>query len=187
MAGPMKIGISACLLGETVRYDGGHRRDPFIIEILGRFAAFVPICPEVECGLGVPRETMHLIGDPRQPRLVTTRSRVDHTERLLSWGAAKVRELEKEGVCGFIFKSRSPSCGVERVEVHTEGRGVRKAGAGLFAGEVMRCFPLLPVVEDEGLHDPLLRENFIERLFTAQRLMARTAENPSAGGDQNSR
>lgn len=169
MAEKIKIGVSSCLLGNEVRYDGGHRRDRYIADILGAHVELVPVCPEVEVGFGVPRETIRLEGLPEAPRLMTTRTRVDHTRRMLAWARRRVRELEKETLCGFIFKTRSPSCGVMRVKVHNgKSRPVSK-GVGLFANAFMEHFPLLPVEEEEGLYDPAKRENFIERIFTLKR------------------
>jgi uncharacterized protein YbgA (DUF1722 family)/uncharacterized protein YbbK (DUF523 family) len=169
MTDKIRVGISACLLGEQVRYDGGHKWDRFLTDTLGKYVEFVPVCPEVECGLGVPREAMRLVGDPHNPRLVTVRSGVDHTERMLNWARKRVAELEKEELCGFIFKSGSPSSGMERVKVYGPSGSPVKTGVGLFARAFMERFPMLPA-EDEGrLHDPALRENFIEAIFTLQR------------------
>ena len=165
------IGISACLAGQKVRYDGGHKRDSFLMETLGRFVRFMPVCPEFECGLGVPREAMRLEGDPARPRLVTIHTKLDQSERMERWAEKRVRELEKANLHGFIFKSRSPSSGMERVKVYSEaGDGSpQHKGVGLFARAFMDHFPLLPV-EDEGrLHDPALRENFITRIFVLAR------------------
>jgi len=165
----IRIGISTCLLGERVRYDGGHKHDAYLTDTLGQFVQWVPVCPEVECGLSVPREAMHLEGDPASPRLVTIRTRVDQTERMLSWARRRVEELAREGLCGFVFKSGSPSSGMERVRVYGSKGMPQKIGVGLFARAFMERFPLLPV-EDEGrLHDPALRENFIERVFALKR------------------
>ncbi|HEY6018420.1 MAG TPA: DUF523 and DUF1722 domain-containing protein, partial [Candidatus Paceibacterota bacterium] len=165
----IRLGISSCLLGEKVRYDGGHKLDHFITETLGKFVEFVPVCPEVECGLGIPREAMHLVAAPDGPRLVTIRTQVDYTERLRAWAQKRVVELEREDFCGFIFKSGSPSSGMERVKIYYGKGEPAKTGVGLFAREFIQHFPLLPV-EDEGrLHDPALRENFLERLFTMNR------------------
>lgn len=163
------LGVSTCILGENVRYDGGHKRDRFIIETLGQFVEFVPVCPEVECGLGIPRESMHLEGDPESPRLVTTRTKIDHTERMVTWARTRVKELESEDLCGFIFKSRSPSSGMERVKIYNEKGMATKNGVGMFAKIFMDHFPLLPVEEDGRLHDVRLRENFIERIFALKR------------------
>ena len=165
----IKLGISACLLGENVRYDGGHKLDRFLTDTLGRYVQYVPVCPEVECGLSVPREAMRLEGDPGSPRLVTIRTRRNMTNRMIRWALKRVVELEKEELSGFIFKSNSPSSGMERVKIYNQkGMPVRK-GTGVFARIFMEHFPLLPV-EDEGrLHDPKSRENFIERIFTLRR------------------
>ncbi|OGR25869.1 MAG: hypothetical protein A2139_03045 [Desulfobacca sp. RBG_16_60_12] len=167
----IRLGISACLLGEPVRFDGGHKLDRFITDTLGKYVEFFPVCPEVECGLGVPREAMRLVGDPEVPRLMTVRTKVDLTDRMLTWAQKRVGELEQENLCGFIFKSKSPSSGMERVRVYNEpaqGSPVTR-GVGMFARIFMERFPLLPVEEEGRLHDPVLRENFIARLFVLQR------------------
>jgi uncharacterized protein YbgA (DUF1722 family)/uncharacterized protein YbbK (DUF523 family) len=168
----IRLGISSCLLGEQVRYDGGHQWDRFLTDTLGKYVEFVPVCPEVEYGLGVPREAMRLVGEPAQPRLVTVRTRIDHTRGMTDWAVKRVQELERENLCGFIFKSKSPSSGMERVKVYNDnvpGSSPVPRGVGIFARIFMAHFPLLPV-EDEGrLHDLQLRENFIERLFVFQR------------------
>jgi uncharacterized protein YbgA (DUF1722 family)/uncharacterized protein YbbK (DUF523 family) len=165
----IKLGISTCLLGEPVRYDGGHKLDRFLRDTLGQYVEYVPVCPEVECGLGTPRESMHLEGEQGTPRLITTRTKRDVTDRMLAWSRQRIKELESEKLCGFIFKSNSPSSGMERVKVFDEKGIPHKTGVGLFAGVFMKHFPLLPV-EDEGrLHDPVLRENFIERVFVFKR------------------
>ncbi len=169
MESKIRLGVSACLLGQPVRYDGGHKLDRFLVHTLGKYVDFVPVCPEVECGLPVPREAMRLVGDPRNPRLVTNKTGLDHTERMLAWARRRVAELEREDLCGFIFKSDSPSSGMERVKVYTPQGMPAKTGVGMFARVFMAHFPLLPV-EDEGrLHDPKLRETFIEAIFTLKR------------------
>ncbi|UCG14989.1 MAG: DUF523 domain-containing protein, partial [Deltaproteobacteria bacterium] len=165
----IRLGISTCLLGENVRYDGGHKRDRFITDTLGQFVQFVPVCPEAECGLGIPRESMHLKGSPESPRLITTRTKIDHTDRMLAWARIRVRQLEKEDLCGFIFKSNSPSSGMERVRIYNEAGMPEKKGVGIFARAFMDHFPLLPVEEEGRLHDVKLRENFIERIFALKR------------------
>jgi uncharacterized protein YbgA (DUF1722 family)/uncharacterized protein YbbK (DUF523 family) len=172
------IGISACLLGEKVRYDGGHKADHFIINTLGNYVDYIPVCPEVECGLGVPREAMRLIGNRENPRLITIHTRVDHTERMIQWARGRVRELKTLGLCGFIFKSDSPSSGMERVKIYNEQGIPAKNGVGLFAREFMAHFPLLPVEEEGRLHDPGLRENFIERIFALKRWREVLASKP---------
>jgi len=170
MTATIKLGVSQCLLGDKVRYDGGHKLDRFITNTLGQYVTFVPVCPEVECGLGVPREAMRLEGTPETPRLVTRKSRIDHTQRMRDWAEKRVRELEKEGLCGFIFKSGSPSSGMERVKVYGEKGMPLKKGVGIFAARFMSHFPLLPVEDDGRLNDPKLREHFIELIFVFKRL-----------------
>lgn len=165
----IRLGISACLLGENVRFDGGHKLDRYLRDTLGRFVEYVPVCPEAECGLGIPREAMHLEGDPGSPRLVTIRTKRDFTDQMLHWANKRVQELEGENLCGFIFKSDSPSSGMERVKVYDANNVPRKIGTGLFASVFMQHFPLVPVEEEGRLHDPMLRENFIERIFVAKR------------------
>ncbi len=165
----IRLGISTCLLGENVRYDGGHKLDRLLTDTLRQYVEYLPVCPEVECGLPVPRESMHLEGEPDSPRLITTYSKQDMTECMLRWARRRVKELEKENLCGFIFKSNSPSSGMERIRVYGERGMPVKKGVGIFARIFMDHFPLLPV-EDEGrLHDPGLWENFIERIFTLKR------------------
>ncbi|RJR49634.1 MAG: DUF1722 domain-containing protein [Desulfobacteraceae bacterium] len=165
----VRLGISTCLLGENVRYDGGHKLDRYLTDTLGQHVEYVPVCPEVECGLGVPREPMRLVGDAESPRLVTVRTELDLTERMIAWAGKRVKELEKEEICGFIFKSGSPSSGMERVKIYNERGMAEKKGTGIFARVFMDHFPLLPVEEEGRLHDPRLRENFIERVFTLMR------------------
>lgn len=172
----IRIGISSCLLGNQVRYNGGHQHDRYITGTLSHYFDFVPVCPEVECGLPVPREAMRLVGDPASPRLVTTKSGIDHTERMTAWAAKRVVELEKEGLCGFIFKSKSPSSGMERVKVYDQNNIPQNIGVGMFARAFKDHFPLLPVEEEGRLHDIILRENFIESVFVYQRWRNTVAE-----------
>jgi len=178
----IRLGVSACLLGQHVRFDGGHKLDRFITDTLGQYVEFVPVCPETECGLGVPRESMRLVGRPESPRLVTVRTHVDHTERMIRWAKKRVSELEKEDLCGFVFKSDSPSSGMERVKVYNERGMPEKKGVGLFARAFMDHFPLIPAEEEGRLHDPGLRENFIERIFTLKRWREFLGGNSSLGG-----
>src|SRR5512145_1561298 len=152
MEAKIRIGISSCLLGNAVRYDGGHKLDRFLTETLGQYVDYVPVCPEVECGMPVPRESMRLEGSPESPRLVTTRTKADKTQQMVNWAEKRVAELENEGLLGFIFKSDSPSSGMERVKVYNEKNMAEKKGVGMFAGIFMRHFPLLPVEEEGRLH-----------------------------------
>ncbi len=167
--GPIRILISSCLLGEKVRYDGSHRKDPFLAETLRRFVEYVPVCPEVECGFPTPREAMRLVGAPEFPRLVGAASGTDFTDLMRAWCKKKLRHLEQYDLSGYICKKNSPSSGMERIKVY-DGKGIPvKAGVGIFTKSFMEHFPLIPV-EDEGrLQDPVLREMFLERLFTLRR------------------
>jgi uncharacterized protein YbgA (DUF1722 family)/uncharacterized protein YbbK (DUF523 family) len=177
----IRLGISSCLLGENVRWNGGHKLDHFLRDTLGRYVDYVPVCPEVEAGFPTPRETMRLVGDVDAPRLVTTKSGVDHTEKMLHWASNRVKELEKEGLCGFIFKKNSPSSGLLRVKVFNHKGMPKNTGTGLFAKEFTRHFPLLPVEEEGRLHDPRLRENFIEQVFALKRWREAVEEKPDIG------
>jgi uncharacterized protein YbgA (DUF1722 family)/uncharacterized protein YbbK (DUF523 family) len=169
MTTTIKLGISSCLLGNNVRYDGGHKLDRFVRDTLGQYVTFVPVCPEVECGLPVPRESMRLVGDPADPRLLTTRTGIDHTERMKSWARQRLDALAQEDLCGFIFKKDSPSSGMQRVKVYNDKGMAEKTGSGLFAKAFMERFPRVPTEEEGRLYDPRLRENFIERIFALQR------------------
>jgi uncharacterized protein YbgA (DUF1722 family)/uncharacterized protein YbbK (DUF523 family) len=176
------LGISSCLLGNQVRYDGGHKLDHYLVDTLGQYVDWVPVCPEVECGLPIPREAMHLVGDPGDPRLVTLRSNVDHTDRMKKWAKKKVVELEREELCGFVFKSRSPSSGMRGVKIYTKEGMPNATGSGIFAHAFMKRFPLLPVEDDGRMHDPGLRENFIERVFVYRRWQGYIGDDGSLGG-----
>jgi uncharacterized protein YbbK (DUF523 family) len=165
----IKIGVSSCLLGNNVRYDGGHRHDHYISDTLGRYFEWLPVCPEVECGLGIPREAMRLVGNPENPRLVTIHTGADHTDRMYTWVEKKLKELEKENLFGFIFKSKSPSSGIGGVEIYTPSGIPGHSGAGIFGGAFIKHFAHLPVIDEDGLHDPLLRENFIKKFFVPVR------------------
>jgi len=165
----IKIGISSCLLGYKVRYDGGHKHNHYITDTVGQFFQWVPVCPEVECGLSVPREAMHLKGDPESPRLVTIKTGIDYTEKMKKWSEQKLDELSEKELCGFIFKSRSPSSGMQGIKIYTEKGISSKKGVGIFAASFMKRFPLYPVEDDGRLNDSKIRENFIERIFVFNR------------------
>jgi len=176
-----RIGISSCLLGNKVRWNAGHKRDRFLTDTLGLFVEYVPVCPEVEAGFGIPRESLRLVGDPAAPRLITFKSKTDRTDQMLSWAQKRVKQLEKENLCGFIFKSDSPSSGMIRVKVYNPKGMPEKKGVGLFARAFMNHFPLIPVEDDGRLHDPRIRENFIERIFTLKRWRDSVAKSPTMG------
>lgn len=154
----LRIGISRCLLGENVRHDGGHKRDGFLIEAVGRQVEWVPVCPEVEIGMGTPREPMRLAGDPSAPRLVTINTGVDHTDAMNRFAQQRVREVEALDLSGYIFKADSPSCGIKTQD-----------GVGLFARAFMEHFPLMPVEEERRLHDPQAVKSFLERALAYRR------------------
>ena len=177
----IRLGISTCLLGENVRYDGGHKLDRFLTDTLGQYVEYIPVCPEVECGLSIPREALRLVGNPDFPRLVTTHTKQDLTDRMTQWAQKRVVELERERLFGFIFKSDSPSSGMERVKVYGDQGMPAKRGIGMFAKTFMEHFPLLPVEEEGRLHDPILRENFIERIFTLKRWREIVAQKENRG------
>ena len=161
--------MSACLLGHEVRYDGGHKRAPFLIDTLGRHVEWVPVCPEVELGLGVPREPIRLQGDPKAPRLVAPGSGRDLTEAMRRLAGARAAELARAGLSGYVFKADSPSCGVEGVAVHGRGGRAVRRGTGLFARALRERLPLLPVEEEGRLRDPAVRENFLDRVLAYAR------------------
>jgi uncharacterized protein YbbK (DUF523 family) len=171
MENPIKIGISSCLMGNKVRYDGGHKHDSQLTDAFGRMFTFVPVCPEVGSGLPIPREAMRLEGNPANPRLVTVESRIDLTDQVRRYSIERVAELERQEICGFIFKGNSPSSGLHQVKVYNTGMPIRY-GRGLFAAEVVKQFPHLPVEEEGALADPILRENFMERVYTYSRWKA---------------
>ena len=166
----MRIGISSCLLGEGVRFDGGHKRDVYLIETFGRFVEWVRVCPEVECGLGTPRESMRLIGALRWRPAPDRQDRIDHTDRMARYSERRVDELASEELCGYVLKKDSPSCGLHRVRVYGAHGVPTKSGRGIFAARLVDRFPSLPVEEEGRLSDPRLRENFIERVFAYSRL-----------------
>lgn len=166
----IRIGISTCLLGQKVRWDGGHKRDQFLMDVLGRYVEWVPVCPEFEVGMGIPREPVCLVKSGRETRMRGVTSGRDWTAVMRSWVQKRVRELAKLQLCGFVFKKGSPSCGMERVRVYDLTGGSRKEGSGLFAEALMRQQTMLPVEEEGRLNDPLLRENFIERVFAYRHL-----------------
>ncbi len=170
--GPIRIGISACLLGHEVRFDGAHKRDRFLTDTFGRFVEWVPVCPEVELGMGTPREPVRLEKDGADLHLVAPRSGRDWTRPMRRFAARRVRTLAALDLSGYVLKKDSPSCGMERVRVYEpERKGApRREGRGLFASALIAANPLLPVEEEGRLWDPRLRENFISRVFAYHRL-----------------
>lgn len=168
---PIKVGISTCLLGENVRFDSGHKRDRFITDILGEYFEFIPSCPEMEIGMGVPREAVHLVDSPEGIQMVGVRSGKDWTDKMRRYSDTRVKQLAKHRLSGYILKSKSPSCGMERVKLfHSNGNAASSNGVGMYTEYLLREYPLLPVEEEGRLHDINLRENFIVRVFAFHRL-----------------
>lgn len=171
----LKLGISACLLGAEVRFNGGHKESRLCSQVLAEYFEFVPVCPEMAIGLGTPREAIRLVGEPSAPRAIGTRHpELDHSEKLYNFGARMASELDD--LCGYIFMQKSPSCGLERVKVYqANGYPAEGGGRGLYASAFCALRPDLPVEEDGRLNDPVLRENFLTRVFAYaewQRLLA---------------
>lgn len=179
--GKIRIGVSACLLGEKVRYDGGHKHDRYITDVLGEYFDFAPICPETESGMGIPREAMRLEGDPDDQRLITNKTRVDMTDQMNSFIEQALPRLEALELCGFIFKKDSPSSGLFRVKVY-HGASADRTGSGLFAAAFVKRFPMVPAEEEGRLNDPAIRDNFITRVFAFRRVKDLIAAKPSIGG-----
>ena len=168
----IRIGVSSCLLGEAVRYDGGHKRDP-IVRSLGRFAEWVPVCPELEAGLGVPRPPMRLVRNGERVRIVEVESGRDHTRALQRYTAARLRALRALDLCGYVLKKDSPSCGIARVPLYAGAGRARRSGIGIYAQGLRVAYPRLPVADEARLRDPALRERFIERVFAYARARER--------------
>ena len=175
----IRIGVSGCLLGQRVRYDGGHKYNPFLVEILGTCVEYLPLCPEAESGLTVPRDPIRLKGDPLAPRLTFHKTGEDVTERVETWARGRMESLAREDLCGFVFKSRSPSCALEGMKVYGPTGLPKKGASGLFARLFRERFPRIPVEDEERLGDPSLREGFIERIFAYRRWKDLLSTDPS--------
>jgi uncharacterized protein YbgA (DUF1722 family)/uncharacterized protein YbbK (DUF523 family) len=165
----IRIGVSACLLGDEVRYDGGHKRNPFLTDTLGPLVEWVKVCPEVEAGMPTPREPIQLRAEHGTITLRTVKTGIDLTASMTAFAEAQMNELGAADLCGYILKKDSPSCGMTRVKVYGGGSPTR-SGVGLFAKALLAHYPHLPVEEEGRLEDPRLRENFIERVFACRRL-----------------
>ena len=170
MQDKIKIGVSSCLIGEKVRWNGDHKQDRYVREILSKYFEYIPVCPEVEVGMGVPRETVALYGDPEKPSMISKKTQTDWTKPMGKYIKSRINTLSADDLCGYIFKSKSPSCGMSRVPLYSEfGSHKVKHGPGMFANAFINSFPLVPT-EDEGrLNDPRIRENFIVRVFSFKR------------------
>ena len=174
---PIRIGVSRCLLGDEVRFDGGHKKSRFVSKDLDPFVEWLPVCPEIESGLSVPRPTIRIVQPENthredQQKIVETKSGKDHTSALQRLSKRRVADMVKADLCGFILKKDSPSCGMERVRVWSDSPkgGARRTGRGFFARILMDRLPYLPVEEEGRLEDPFLRERFVERIFAYRRL-----------------
>lgn len=163
------VGVSACLLGHQVRFDGGHKRNPFLLDELAKHVEFVPVCPETAIGLGIPRPPIRLVGDLENPRVLGVADpSLDVTHQLQAYAESQISQFSH--ISGFVLKKDSPSCGMERVKVYTvAGNSAVRKGTGTFARVLMQSLPLLPVEEEGRLNDPILRENFINRIYVFQR------------------
>lgn len=179
---PIRIGISSCLLGHEVRFDGGHKRDRFLTDTFGQFVEWVPVCPEVEAGFGTPRAAMRLVSGDGRLRLVTIKTGVDLTETMERYARRRVEQLARDRLCGYVLKKDSPSCGMERVKVYNEHAVGARTGQGLFAAALRARHPFLPIEEEGRLSDPRLRENFVERVFAYRRLRELFAGRWTVGG-----
>ncbi len=167
---PIRIGISSCLLGEAVRFNGGHKRDRYLTETLGQYFEYVPVCPEVEVGLGVPRPTLRLqFHSSENVRLIMPQTGEDYTEKMARWAKTRIHALRELDLCGYVLKKNSPSCGLRVRTFYSDGRMAPWA-LGRFAAALMEAMPHLPVIEEGRLHDPQLRENWIEQVFGYHRL-----------------
>jgi uncharacterized protein YbbK (DUF523 family) len=169
----IRIGISACLLGQEVRFDGGHKRDPFLADVLGPHVEWVAVCPEVELGMGTPREPLRLVASERPAgpvRMIAVQSGVDQTDQMNEWAEKRVEKLSKQDLCGYVLKQDSPSCGLDRVKVYGTGGVLDRSGRGLFAAVLKDRLRLLPVEEEGRLADRRVRESFIERVFAYHRM-----------------
>lgn len=165
----IRVGVSSCLLGQKVRFDGGHKHDRYLTGVLGDWVTWVPVCPEIEIGLGIPRPTIRLEGTADNARLVEPKQGTDLTEEMVDYARGRVDELQEGGLDGYVLKKGSPSCGMERVRVYGKGGMPAHNGVGIFARVLMEGWPDLPVEEEGRLNDPRLRENFVERVFCRNR------------------
>ncbi|MCE9636342.1 MAG: DUF523 and DUF1722 domain-containing protein [Planctomycetes bacterium] len=178
----LRLGISSCLLGEKVRYDGGHKRDTFLTVGLAPWVEWVPVCPEVEVGMGTPREAVQLVGTVASPRMLGRKTRRDWTDDLQRWAATRIEQLRALSLHGFVLTKNSPSCGLFAVRVHVSETASEKKGRGLWAAALTEADPLLPVEEEGRLCDAKLRENFVDRIFAHERWTRFVAEDGSRKG-----
>jgi uncharacterized protein YbbK (DUF523 family) len=172
----LRIAISACLFGERVRYDGGHRRDDALLDAWRGIVEWVPVCPEAECGMGTPREPVRLVRTGSRIRMLGVDSRNEVTQQMESFARGRIDALVEAGICAYVLKARSPSCGVGSTPLFDAEGNTERTGSGLFAAALVARLPDLPVAEEEGLADPHQREAFLERARAFER--ARTTTSP---------
>jgi len=168
-ADPLRIGVSSCLLGSAVRYDGGHKRDRELLALLGPSVEWIAVCPEVEAGMGIPRPALQLVRDGEELRLREVASGRDHTREMQRFAARRLRELRKAQLDGYVLKKSSPSCGMAGVRLHAMAKRPEATASGLFAHALMEAFPALPVEEEDRLRDPQRCEHFLERALAYRR------------------
>lgn len=163
---PLVLAISSCLIGEEVRYDGGHKKDHSLMKLLGEHVRWVPVCPEVEAGMGTPREPVKLVASTEGRHMVGVSSGTDHTSDVTAVANRRAEDLRDTGIAGYVFKSRSPSCGLWDTPIEGEDG----PGRGLYAATLTALMPDLPVEDEARMADPVVRDNFIERAFAYRRL-----------------
>ena len=171
MENKIKIGVSSCLLGEKVRWNGDHKQNHYVRVVLAKYFEYVSVCPEMEVGMGVPRETVALYGNLEKSRMISKKTQTYWTKPMKSYIKTRISSLALDNLCGYIFKNKSPSCGLGRIPVYAAfGSNKVRHGMGMFAKEFTENYPLIPT-EDEGrLNDPKIRENFIVKVFSFYRL-----------------
>ena len=176
----IRLGISSCLLGQEVRFNGVHVRDDLLLTTIGQHVQWIPVCPEVEIGMGIPRENIRLVGQSDDPKLIAPKSGTDYTKTMKTWSQKRLKELDKHELHGYVFKKDSPSCGLFRTKVYNGDGPASRNGRGLFAMELVKSFPRLPVEEEGRLRDPKLRENFIGKVFAYHRFQGLISNRPKA-------
>ena len=163
-----RVGISECLLGHHVRYNGGHKRDPLLLDAFGEHVEWVPVCPEVEVGMGTPREAVRLVHRNGALRMLTIETGIDYTERMHEWSRRRIAQLAAADLDGYVLKSDSPSCGLEGIPLFEEGEG--RTGRGLFAAALIEALPLLAVEDDRRLRHAQVRDAFVARVRKSRRV-----------------
>ena len=164
------VGVSSCLIGNRVRYDADHSLNRYITELIGKQVTLVPVCPEVELGMSVPREKVQLEGEAESPRMIGIDSGQDWTDKMNNYSVTRFQKADLKNLSGFILKCKSPSCGIEKVKLFPKQGPMKRIGTGLFASNIMRLFPDLPIIEECHLTNPDLCEKFIKRIIAYHKL-----------------